>query len=92
MDNKTQWVWYSILSTTVNEAQVLIDFVIECTISDNNSEDESNDKLKQVENLEADLTSVWVLYIDGASNVQDSAADLIFTNFEGIVTDRKSVV
>ena len=36
------------------KAQVLIDFIIEYTIFVNNSEDEPNDKLKQVETLEAD--------------------------------------
>ena len=69
------------------KAQVLVNFIVKCTISDNNPEDESNNKIKQVETLKPDLTSVWVLHTDGASNAQGSGADLILTNFEGIVTE-----
>ena len=69
------------------KVQVLANFIIECTISDNNSEDEPNDKLKQVETPEPDLTLMWVLHIDGVSNAQGSRADLILTNFEGIVIE-----
>ena len=47
------------------KAQVLTDFVTECTILDNNPEEESN---KQVETFEANLISTWVLHIDGAFN------------------------
>ena len=68
------------------KAQILIDFIVEGTIPDNNLEDESKNKIKQVETPEPDLTSMWMLHIDGASNAQGSEADLILTNFEGIVT------
>ena len=37
--------------------------------------------------FESDLTSVWVLYIDRASNTQSSGAGLILINFEGIVIE-----
>ena len=50
------------------KVQVLANFITECTISDNNSEDEANNKIKQATTFEPDLTSVWVLYIDRASN------------------------
>ena len=50
------------------KAQVLIDFVVECTISDDNPKDELDGKSKQIETSEANLASVWVLHIDGASN------------------------
>ena len=50
------------------KVQVLTDFIVECTISNNNSENELDDKSKQVETPEADLASMWVLHIDGASN------------------------
>ena len=50
------------------KAQVLADFIVECTISDNNPEDELNDKSKQIKTLKANLALVWVLYIDRASN------------------------
>ena len=51
------------------KAQVLADFVAKCTIPDNKPEDKANDKMKQAATPEPDLTSVWVLHIDGASNV-----------------------
>ena len=69
------------------KAQVLADFIVECTIPDNNPKDEANDKIKSVETFKLDLTSTWVLHIDGASNAQDSGTDLILTNFEGVITE-----
>ena len=69
------------------KTQVWTDFVVECTIPDNNTEDESNDKIKSLETPKYDLTSVWVLHIDGTSNAQGSRAGLILINFEGIVTE-----
>ena len=69
------------------KAQVLTDFVIECTIPNNKFEDEADDKMKQATTLEPDLTSVWVLHIDRASNAQGSRAGLILTNFEGVITE-----
>ena len=69
------------------KTQVWTDFVVECTIPDNNTEDESNDKIKSLETPKYDLTSVWVLHIDGASNAQGSEAGLILTNFEGVITE-----
>ena len=67
--------------------QVLADFIAECTISDNKSEDEANNKIKQATTFEPNLTSVWVLHIDGASNTQGSGAGLILTNFKGVITE-----
>ena len=51
------------------KAQVLANFVIECTMSYDNPEDKLNDKLMQIEIFKADLSSIWVLHVDGASNV-----------------------
>ena len=64
----------------------MANFIIECTKPDNKLENKSNDKIKQVETFKSDLTSVWVLYINGASNAQGSGAGLILINFEWIVT------
>ena len=69
------------------KAQILTDFVVKCTVSDNNPEDELNDKSKQIETPEIDLASVWVPHIDRVSNPQDSGAGFILTSFEGIVIE-----
>ena len=69
------------------KVQVLADFIVKCTILDNNPEDEANDKIKQAMTSEPDLTSTWVLHIDGASNAQDSRAGLILTNSERVITE-----
>ena len=69
------------------KAQVLADFVVKCTIPDNKSEDETSDTIKQAMTPESDLTSIWVLHIDGASNAQGSEVGLILTNFEGVITE-----
>ena len=47
------------------KVQVLADFIAECTIVENKSEDET---IKEVATPEPDLRSTWVLHIDGASN------------------------
>ena len=67
--------------------QVLADFIIECTLSDNNPEDEVNDKIKQATTFKPDLTLTWVLHIDKACNAQGSGTDLILINFEGVITE-----
>ena len=69
------------------KVQVLTNFVAECTIPNNKSEDKASDIIKQTMTPEPDLTSAWVLYIDGASNAQDSRADLILINLKGIFTE-----
>ena len=69
------------------KVQILADFITECTIPDNKSENKTNDTIKQTITLESDLTSAWVLHIDGASNAQDSEAGFILINFEGIITE-----
>ena len=40
------------------KVQVLTDFVVECTIFDNNPEEEANDKIKEATTFGPDLTSV----------------------------------
>ena len=69
------------------KAQVLADFVVECTVSDDKSDHKSDDKLEQVENSEVEPEFVWVLHIDGASNAQRSRVGLILINSEEIVTE-----
>ena len=69
------------------KAQVLADFIAECTILDNKPEDEANDKIKWATTPKPDLMSAWVLHIDGASNVQGSGVSLILTNSEGVITE-----
>ena len=69
------------------KAQVLADFIIEYTVSDNKSKNETDDTIKQTVTPKPNLKSTWVLHIDGASNMQDSEAGLILINFEGVVTE-----
>ncbi|XP_073099648.1 uncharacterized protein [Elaeis guineensis] len=69
------------------KAQVLADFVTECTIFDNKSKDTDDNTIKEATTLKPDLKSTWVLHIDGASNAQGSGAGLILTNFEGLVIE-----
>ena len=45
------------------KAQILTDFIIECTAPDN----KPNDKSKQIESVKAEPVC-WVLHVDGASN------------------------
>ena len=51
------------------KVQVLADFIIECTIFDNQSKNKNDDTIKQTMTLEPDLKSTWVPHIDGGSNV-----------------------
>ncbi|XP_073104418.1 uncharacterized protein [Elaeis guineensis] len=66
------------------KAQVLADFIAECTIADNKSKDAT---MKEAATPEPDLRLTWVLHIDGASNAQGSGAGLILTNSEGVVIE-----
>ena len=71
------------------KAQVLIDFIIEGTLPDNNKFDDKSDSSKEIEQSEgseAKPESIWMLHIDGASNSQRSGASIIFTNSKRIVT------
>lgn len=59
------------------KAQVLIDFIMECTIPN-----EKKEKRKSKEEL---TTSSWILHVNGASNFHGSGARLIFTNLDGVM-------
>ena len=50
------------------KVQILINFIAKYTVSEDNPKDEFNSKSKQIETLEANLASVWVIHIDGQSN------------------------
>ena len=69
------------------KAQVLIDFIAECTISDNKPEDTDDNTIKEATTPDPDLRSTWVLHIDRASNAQGSRAGLILINFKRVVTE-----
>ena len=69
------------------KAQILADFVAECTISDNEPEDTDGNTIKEDTTPDPNLELTWVLYIDGASDVQGSRAGLILKNFEWIVIE-----
>ncbi|XP_073112596.1 uncharacterized protein [Elaeis guineensis] len=66
------------------KAQVLADFIAECTIANNKLEDATT---KEAATPEPDLRLTWVLHIDEALNAQGSGAGLILTNSEGVVTE-----
>lgn len=64
------------------KAYVLADFLVECTSMD--------DKLKEAPiNLTIepiDTKMIWILHVDGASNLQGSGSRLILIYLEGVVT------
>ena len=66
------------------KTQILADFIAECTIADNKSEDATT---KKAATPKPNLRSTWVHHIDRASNVQGSGAGLILTNSERVVTE-----
>lgn len=55
----------------------MADLIAECIILE--------EKSFQNETKERSLQLAWVLYIDGASNLQESGAGLILTNLERVV-------
>lgn len=59
------------------KAQVLVDFLIECTWS--------NKKLEEVSTEQSNLGMTWILHVDGALNFQGSRAGLILINMERVV-------
>ena len=70
------------------KAQVLANFVTECTIiNDKPEQQEFDDNLGMAEGSNAKLDSTWILHVDGVSNSYESGAGLILINFEGTVTE-----
>ena len=59
------------------KAQILTNFITECTALN----DKPDDKSEQIESAKAELEFIWVLHIDEASNAQESGAGLILINF-----------
>lgn len=60
------------------KAQILIDFLIECTWQD--------DKLEELVVL-VNSELAWILHVDEASNFQETRDGLILANLEGIVAE-----
>ena len=59
--------------------QILADFIIECTPTDNDQvEDDS---------MEDTSESAWILHMDEASNTQGCGMGLILTNVDGMVIE-----
>ena len=68
------------------KVQVLANFVIECTISNDKLDQKMTCKL--IENTsKTDHGSIWVLHVDGASNTLKSIAELILVNFDGTIIE-----
>lgn len=65
------------------KVQTLVDFLVECTWSDNGTKEAS------LENPDAqtDPLVTWVLYMDGASNSLGSGSGLILSNLEGVAIE-----
>ena len=70
---------------TAIKAQALADFVVECTITDQEvggQQEENNE-----ENDETELKEYWVLYFDGASKASSSGAGLVLQSPDGFVIE-----
>lgn len=61
------------------KVQVLADFLIKCTWSEDKADEEP------IELFDPETT--WILYMDGASNFQESGVGLILTNSKGVVIE-----
>ena len=61
------------------KAHILIDFIVECTPTNNGQvEDQSHEETSK---------SVWILHVNGASNIQGCSAGLILTNIDRMVIE-----
>ena len=69
------------------KAQVLADFIIECTVPDDKFDHKFDGKSEQVETSEAEPESVWMLHIDRTSNAQGNGVSLILTNSKRTVIE-----
>ena len=74
------------------KAQILIDFVVECTIPEEAEPEQSEiDDLKSRPNSpkeEVDPSDrFWALYVDGSSNMSGAGVGLILISPEGIITE-----
>lgn len=64
------------------KAQALDDFVVECTVSDDEPDNQEVSKQKKGEVLKQ-VEEYWTLYVDGASNSKGNGARLILSSPEG---------
>lgn len=63
------------------KAQVLMDFVVECTFLDSEGEKRLDRTLEEVS-----ISPSRILHVDGASNAQGCGANLIFASPDGVIT------
>ena len=69
----------SYISRSLIKAQILADFIVECTMTiDDEIGEQFEDKISE---------PVWILHEDENSNAQDNRADLILTNINRMVTE-----
>ena len=76
------------------KAQALVDFVVECTITNQEvGGQEEIDKpvqeqgQKEKKDLEMTPKEYWKLYFDGASNIRESGAGLVLQSPEGFIVE-----
>ena len=74
------------------KAQILADFIVECTISEEAEPEQGKvDSLKSQLNSSEEETDppdcFWALYVDGSSNMSGTGAGLILISPEGIIVE-----
>nr|XP_010909350.1 uncharacterized protein LOC105035479 [Elaeis guineensis] len=72
------------------KAQVLVDFILECTIPDEEGSEaveSSSTVLEEQINMNLDLEDQWILHVDGSSNSSGSGVGVILTGSEGDVAE-----
>lgn len=67
---------------TTIKGQALTDFVVECSLSELDLEDQLGAAVSSVIDIQSVQTS-WTLYMDGSSNSDISGASVILTSLEG---------
>lgn len=65
------------------KAQVLADFLVECTWSD----DELKEVPIELPTRPPDMESTWILHMDGTSNSEGSGVGLILANSKGVIAE-----
>ena len=69
------------------KAQVLDDFLVECTITEDESIGEEEALTEQILDSLEDPAGVWKLYVDRSSNLVGSGAGLLLMSPEGIIAE-----
>lgn len=85
MGNQTFWIRYQISISTIYQAQILADFLVEYTILDEPTMPDEAEPSASTQGPTMELTNTWKVYVDGSSNSKGSGTGLVIVSLKRVV-------